>query len=1222
MKQSIYILFLCLLLPAGLSGALLPGDFAVVRVAKDEVTLLALRTIPANEEIKVSDHFFVHGKFDGSGSESTIAISRKLYAGQQYGVDLSAHGISFDWGETLHFYQENASAYGPKLRHLFMVEANKSGLRWFKTPVGLEPDLTHIVIRELEGFENEIDHIYNGGLLDLNLTPYQWLRALGSFRSWVHIDQFIDIPLLDLLGLKFLVLPSPGIIEFTADAYHLNEISGTISVPVRRLYGNSGTATVYIDRTNLVEPLYEWDNESVDEYYADLTSIAYSPLLDYAVAVSPDSGTLLIGKPGNWQSVDTNADPHTNLGLSSITHDGTDFWACSKSGRIYKSSNGTNWTLDYAPTSGAPSLYRIVFLQQAQAQGKPALIALGSEGQILYEDPSDGWQTSASGSTDTKLFSVAFDGLNFVAVGEGGTLLSTQNLAQKWQSRTSPTERDLYDVFHYSGNTGGGLYAVGEFGIMLHAADLSDGFDQVESGTAETLFSINSATLEVDPNTGETASYLVASGAGGTVTAAKDGGNFTLRRSIHRASALYSILPIVSTSSGLAQSLIAIGEYGAIVSMKTVGHSLSGNPDNIQLNSESTTSLTWPNLDNSEKYVEVTASSADVLRQRTDLVLQKPLLGGSYRLGRHRTQVNLMDAINSKVHLAPNFGPLLYLAGTGVEINSLDQWELKFKIGNTSNRASGRLFLRFDGTNLPDWEIPTSQLPGSGAGIAAQTVSADIIKVLSQPVETVSLYEEFRPGETVLKYEKIINSMWAAPEWSPNDIFPRSLGIYLLDNGSLLDPGIPGISDILGLIDLPDIPILPWLLDEPELLEAPVALDAPLQQAAASESIVETVPEILTAPIQEVSADQVSTEATYTQPTDFPSWRTFGRRDSRFNAARNLSGGIVNTFWTALGWSPQPSAPRSFGFLDLLGLRTAKSEATPVTEPVAAEPVAPEYFTRAALSYSSSGSGGSTFSDGVPTPPPNSPGDPELILTDTRTQGPIGVEIRTTSTFFLEGDFYNTGTGVNEVYTINTVDWSVVEGSAPAASLEIESDGTLEVQPNPSLSYPRYVSTESVTTEGAPLDENDEPMEFTDSQPVWVARPASDLSYTDWMSSKSSLSGDDAHSLADPDGDNQVNLLEFAFDLDPENSDSRNLLGLSYDAKTSSSTFVVTIPKDRDGLVYIVETTNDLSATPVEWTPQSVTLVEDLGSAETWEATITHDGDQMFGRIRVEEDAR
>ncbi|WPJ95593.1 hypothetical protein SH580_19430 [Coraliomargarita algicola] len=1114
------ILFLCLLLPVWLCGALLPGDFGVVQISQDQVTILALKSIPANEQIQVRDQFWSHGRFTGTGSGGSFSLTRQLKAGDTYSIDLSDLGISFDWGETLHFYQDNTAPNMPKHRHLFMVEANQSGLRWHATPPGLELDLTHIIIREISGYDDEINHVYNSGLLDLvnlNLTPYRWLRALGSFRSWIHADQLVDLPLLDLLQLKFLVLPSPGTIEFMADAYHLKEGDDKISIPVRRLYGNSGSASVQIESTTIVEPLYEWENKSVDNFYADLTDAAYSPKLGYAIAVSPDSGSLLLGRATGWQAVDTNGDPQTNLGLSSITYDGERFWACSLSGRIYKSANGIDWTLEYMPSGTQTSFYRIVFLKEAKVLGKPSMIALGSEGQILYQDPSDGWQLSSTDSSHASLFSVAFDGQTYVAVGGGGTILLSQDLSRKWEAVSSSIALDLYGIYYSSASSGGGFYAVGQFGTMLYAQDLVGGFSAIESGTTQTLFSMQSVALEVDSDTGQTANFLVACGAGGTVTAAKDGSNFALRRSIHRASALYSIIPIVSASAVKADALIAIGEDGAIVEMSTNSHPLSGNPEQILLNDAASSTLEWSNLDNSEKYVEVQARSVDKFRQRTDLLLQQPINSGNYRLGRHRTQVNLMDAVDSQVQLAPNFGPLLYMTDMRVEINSADQWEFKFILGNTSNRESGRLFLRFEDTNMPDWEIPTSLLPGNGDGIAALSVSGDIVKVLSQPVETVSLYEGFRSGESVLKYKMIVNSLWASPEWSPNDIFPRSLGIYLLDNGSLLDPGIPGIADIL-----------------------------------------------------------------------------------------DLTGGIIDDII---------DLPLPFGLLtqdDSLSLVSPSTTARSSILPLAS-------YSMNSYSSASTSSGGSTFSDGVPTPSRNAPGDPELILTDTDTQGPTGMELRASYTFFLEGDFYNTGTGLNEVYTINTVDWSLSEDAEAAEGLSIDADGSFTASPNPSFSYPREISTDSMTTEGAPLDDKGEPIEFTDSQIVTLTRASSDLNYSDWIAGISSLTGDEALSDADPDLDGQTNLLEFALDRDPESSDQSAVLIFTHDATSSISTFEFTLPNDRAELVYTLETTTDLSANPVVWTQQSLTLSADLGSSETWEASIRNSG-QIFGRLRVEED--
>ncbi|MDQ8207492.1 hypothetical protein QEH52_08230 [Coraliomargarita sp. SDUM461003] len=1119
-----HILFVCLLLPAWLNGALLPGDFGVVRISKDKVTILALQAIAANESIKLSDQSWKYGAFSGNGSGGTHTLTRPLEAGDLYEIDLSALGILFEWGDTLHFYQESAAPNRPKVRHLFVVEANPAGLRWLDTPLGLEPDLTHILIREISGYTGDINQVYNSGLLDivnLNLTPYQWLQALGNYRAWIHVDQELELSLLQLLGLEFLVLPSPGVIEFMSDAYHLGENDGKITVPVRRLYGNAGTASVEVESTNVVEPLNTWENQAAEEFYADLTGIAYSPAAGYAIAVSPDTGKLLKGTSSGWLAMDTNGEPQTNLELSDVVYDGTGFWACSKQGRIYKSETGLDWSLKYAPSGTAPSLTRIVYLPAAAAQGLPALLALGEDGQILYENSSDTWQPSSSGLSDVGLFSVTFDGQNYVAVGAGGNILTTRDLAKKWESHSSPTAFDLYAVYFSPASLGGGYYVVGQFGTMLYCDNLVAGFEKIESGTSQTLFSMQSVQLEVDSSTGETVSYLVACGAAGTVTAAESGGSFTLRRSIHRASALYSILPIVSGSGQAAEALIAIGEYGAIVSLSTFSQALSGGEDQLRLNNEPTSKLSWAAGESSEKYVEVSAGTVDRFRQRTDLLLKRPIGGGNYRLGKQRTQVNLMRASDSSVALAPNFGPLLYMVDTRVEINSKEQWEFKFRLGNTSQQATGRLFLRFEDTNLPDWEIPSSLLPGDGEGMAALSVSADIVKVLSQPVESVSLYEEFRQGESVLKYKKIVNSLWADPDWSPNGIFPRSLGIYLLDDGSLLDPGIPGISEALDL--------------------------------------------------------------------------TSGVVDDVIDIIGGILGGLFNVQSLARSSSvAEESRPAS-------------------TQSFAA------YSSMSSYSTTSRGSsGGSTFSDGVPTPSREASGDPQLILTDTDTQGPTGMELRATFPFFLEGDFYNTGTGLNEVYTMNVVDWSVSEDAAPADGLSIDADGNFEASPNPSLSYPREISIDSSTTEGAPVDDKGEPIEFTDSQTVTLSYAASDLSYADWVLLHSSLSGDDALGDADPDDDGLRNLLEFALGLDPETPDLSSVLTLTHDAASSISNFELTIPLDRKELIYTLETTSNLSTIPVEWTAQSLTLSAVDGSTETWAARIRSSG-QIFGRLSIQE---
>ena len=104
-RQRIWLTLACLLLPLALFGDLVPGDFAVTRVSKDEIVIMALKQIPINEEIRVTDDYWIDGQLDNSGSEAVFTLNRTLSVGEQYLFDLTSSGVTLEWEKNLHFYQ-------------------------------------------------------------------------------------------------------------------------------------------------------------------------------------------------------------------------------------------------------------------------------------------------------------------------------------------------------------------------------------------------------------------------------------------------------------------------------------------------------------------------------------------------------------------------------------------------------------------------------------------------------------------------------------------------------------------------------------------------------------------------------------------------------------------------------------------------------------------------------------------------------------------------------------------------------------------------------------------------------------------------------------------------------------------------------------------------------------------------------------------------------------
>ncbi|MGJ8641233.1 MAG: hypothetical protein ACSHYA_17720 [Opitutaceae bacterium] len=261
---------------------------------------------------------------------------------------------------------------------------------------------------------------------------------------------------------------------------------------------------------------------------------------------------------------------------------------------------------------------------------------------------------------------------------------------------------------------------------------------------------------------------------------------------------------------------------------------------------------------------------------------------------------------------------------------------------------------------------------------------------------------------------------------------------------------------------------------------------------------------------------------------------------------------------------------------------------------------------------------GFVFSGSAPTPPSNYSGAGELILLNVDVKGPTEMDVRETYEFFTEGEFYNTGTGLSENYTMNTVDWEVIEDARPAPGLSIESDGTFDSDAYPSVTYPRIVSIDAATSEGAPDDEFGDPIVYEDDHSLTLNQPSSYLNYTSWVSSETTLSGAEDGEEDDPESDGSVNLIEFALGTDPESTNPpRDNMTEAYDADTGDYTMSITIPNDRSEVTYTFQTTTDLAADPIVWQDQAMELESSTPSTETWSTTLNL-GDQAFGRLSIE----
>lgn len=129
--------------------------------------------------------------------------------------------------------------------------------------------------------------------------------------------------------------------------------------------------------------------------------------------------------------------------------------------------------------------------------------------------------------------------------------------------------------------------------------------------------------------------------------------------------------------------------------------------------------------------------------------------------------------------------------------------------------------------------------------------------------------------------------------------------------------------------------------------------------------------------------------------------------------------------------------------------------------------------------------------------------------------------------------------------------------------------------------------------------------------------------FDSWASSEG-LTGASALDTADPDGDGINNLLEYAFDLDPNASDSNKLPSIAIESDSGTDYLTLTYRKNLDApdLTYTIEMSTTLvsdswTAATVESDTVTTADPDGDGSSELRKARIALSGDKQFLRVKV-----
>ncbi len=271
-----------------------------------------------------------------------------------------------------------------------------------------------------------------------------------------------------------------------------------------------------------------------------------------------------------------------NRTLSAVNWSGSRFMAVGDDGVIFSSQDGITWHPYY---NSVPDK-RIDFNDIACSDDDMPLYvvvggraALGMGGIIITSSDAINWTERSSGS-DYVLNSVTRGGpgwpsseYKFVAVGDGGTVLTSANGINNWTSRASNTSSNLRRVLWDWNSTPNIYIAVGWSGTIITSPDGLT-WNTRASGTAEHLFGLAWGGL-----TGQ--EKFVAVGNNGTVLTSADGITWTAQ-----ASGINEHLHDIAWGGRFGQEkFVAVGSAGAIYI------STDGNPPWTKQTTDLTTPL-------------------------------------------------------------------------------------------------------------------------------------------------------------------------------------------------------------------------------------------------------------------------------------------------------------------------------------------------------------------------------------------------------------------------------------------------------------------------------------------------------------------------------------------------------------------------------------------------------------------------------------------------------
>ena len=269
-----------------------------------------------------------------------------------------------------------------------------------------------------------------------------------------------------------------------------------------------------------------------------LSSVAYSPALDTAVAFGDFGACVRKSGPAAWASVTAFS---SNASLSSVVWANSRFVAVGGTAGVWTSADGTTWTPGQSGVTGS------------QIAGQTGRLAILSSNLVWISADATAWTSiplPAPPAAASRYRALAFLGGTFVATGDAGIVARSTDGGATWSAVTSGFASNFYYLAAGSGNfvTAGWYYTAG--GVftpqVIHS---TDGLTWA-AGTIPT----GNYLSDVVP----TGSVFLATGGDGRVYSSSDGAVWAAL-----AGAPANFYPAATADAGLS-STVVVGNRGGI----------------------------------------------------------------------------------------------------------------------------------------------------------------------------------------------------------------------------------------------------------------------------------------------------------------------------------------------------------------------------------------------------------------------------------------------------------------------------------------------------------------------------------------------------------------------------------------------------------------------------------------------------------------------------------